>query len=645
MLTPAQAVLGSLLACFAGAGITLLTARWRTLAGWLAFVATAVSSALALYAAGTALAAGGTQPEEFLRIAALGFALKIHVDGLTAIFIGLIASIALPAAFFSIGYMKHYADYGVARYYPYFLLFLAAMYGLVSTTDMMWFFFIFWQMMTLPGYALIRFEHRKPASVRAANKYLVMMQIACVLTMIGAELLAVSSAQAAGASELKYDFDSVSRNLPALLATRPALVVAAFALFLVGFGIKLGMWPFGQIWLPDAHPAAPSPVSAMLSGVMIKTGVYGLMRYFLWLVPTEAQSDYPMSVWGLVIAALGTVTLFTGTAQALKQEQTKRLLAFHSIGQVGYILLGLGTCLALLPTSDWATVSLATLAFYGALFHTVNHGTFKSLLFLNSGSMLWATGTQDLNKLGGLMRFMPVTAVTALMASLSISGVPLFNGFASKWSLLVAAVQSGGIARPEEVWILKCLPAFALVAILTSALTLASFIKFFGSSFLSRTSQLVADRAAHGTLEVGWMMRLPQLFLAAICVGVGVMPAVAFRLLDLALHASQQGLGAMLAKTTPVTGGAAAGITGWQGGSVFAPLIFAAVLGLMFLLALGLARLTQAKRRRTAPWLCGYAREVESTRYVAHNFYADIKRWFGRLEAGRRRHGRTNQTQ
>jgi NADH:ubiquinone oxidoreductase subunit 5 (subunit L)/multisubunit Na+/H+ antiporter MnhA subunit len=243
------------------------------------------------------------------------------------------------------------------------------------------------------------------------------------------------------------------------------------------------------------------------------------------------------------------------------------------------------------------------------------------------------------------MRFMPVTAVTALMASLSISGVPLFNGFASKWSLLVAAVQSGGIARPEEVWILKCLPAFALVAILTSALTLASFIKFFGSSFLSRTSQLVADRAAHGTLEVGWMMRLPQLFLAAICVGVGVMPAVAFRLLDLALHASQQGLGAMLAKTTPVTGGAAAGITGWQGGSVFAPLIFAAVLGLMFLLALGLARLTQAQRRRTAPWLCGYAREVESTRYVAHNFYTEIKRWFGRLEAGRRRHGRTHQAQ
>jgi hydrogenase-4 component B len=631
-LTPAQAVLGSLLACFAGAAVTLLTSRSRTVTGWLAFLATAVSSALALYAAGTALVAGGAQPQEFLRVPALGFALKIHVDGLTAIFIGLIASIALPAAFYSIDYMKHYRDYGVARYYPYFLLFLAAMYGLVSTTDMMWFFFIFWQMMTLPGYALIRFEHRKPENIRAANKYLLMMQIACALTMIGAEILVWNSAAVSGEA-LRYDFEVVSRNLPVLLQTKPALVATAFALFLIGFGIKLGMWPFGQIWLPDAHPAAPSPVSAMLSGVMIKTGVYGIMRYFLWLVPTEAQSDYPMAAWGMVIAALGTVTLFTGTMQALKQEQTKRLLAFHSIGQVGYILLGIGACLAILPSSDWTLVSLATVGFYGALFHTVNHGTFKSLLFLNSGSILWATDTQDLNKLGGLVRFMPVTAVTALIASFSISGVPLFNGFASKWSIFVAAVQGGGVAR--------FLPVCAVVAVLTSALTLASFIKFFGTSFLSRTSMLVAEKARQGPLEVGWMMRLPQLLLAALCVVVGVMPAVAFKLMDLALNASQQGLGAMLARTTPVTGSVAGGIAGWQGGSVFAPVLLAVVLGLMFLLALGLARLTHVQRRHAAPWLCGYAREADHHRYGAHNFYAEIKRYFRWLGGMPRAHGKS----
>jgi formate hydrogenlyase subunit 3/multisubunit Na+/H+ antiporter MnhD subunit len=619
MLTPAQAVLGSLLACLAGAVITLLVARSRAAAGWLAFLATTVSSALALYAAGMALISGGTQPQEFLRVPALGFALKIHVDGLTAIFIGLIASIALPAAFYSIEYMRHYRDYGVGRYYPYWLLFLAAMYGLVSTTDMMWFFFIFWQMMTLPGYALIRFEHRKPQNIRAANKYVLMMQIACALTMIGAELL-VRNSVPAGAEGLRYDFEVVSRNLPALLQARPGLVATAFALFLVGFGIKLGMWPFGQVWLPDAHPAAPSPVSAMLSGVMIKTGVYGILRYFLWLVPTHAQNHYPMAAWGAVIALLGTVTLFTGTMQALKQEQTKRLLAFHSIGQVGYILLGIGACLAILPSADPALAALATVGFYGALFHTVNHGTFKSLLFLNAGSILWATDTQDLNKLGGLMRFMPLTAVTALIASFSISGVPLFNGFVSKWTIFIAAIQGGAAA--------KFLPVCALVAILTSALTLASFIKFFGTSFLSRTSALVAEKARQGPLEVGWLMRLPQLLLAATCIVVGLMPALAFKLTDLALQASRQGLGATLAGATPVTGGLGAGIAGWQGGSVFAPVVLAGVLGLMFLVATALARGAQAPRRAAAPWLCGYVREADQHRYVAHSFYAEIKRWF-----------------
>ena len=179
-----------------------------------------------------------------------------------------------------------------------------------------------------------------------------MMQIACAATMIGAELLAVGGKAASGRASLKYDFDTVSANLPLLLSTRPGLTALAFGLFLVGFGIKMGMWPFGQFWLPDAHPAAPSPVSAMLSGVMIKTGVYGLMRYFLWLVPAGAQADYPLARWGMLVAVLGTITLFTGTMQALKQEQSKRLFAFHSIGQIGYILLGMGTCMALLPANS-----------------------------------------------------------------------------------------------------------------------------------------------------------------------------------------------------------------------------------------------------------------------------------------------------
>jgi hydrogenase-4 component B len=621
MLTPEQAVLASILTCMAGAVLTLLVARNKLLAGWLAFAVTAGTAVLILAAVWKVLTAGPSpHPAAFWAMPKFGFALRIYVDGLTAVFLLLAVLIAVPASFYSILYMRHYRDYGVARYYPYFLLFLAAMYGLLSTTDMMWFFFIFWQLMTLPGYALIRYEHRKPENIRAANKYLIMMQIACAATMIGAELLATSGKAISGSANLKYDFDTVSANLPLLLSTRPGITALAFGLFLIGFGIKMGMWPFGQVWLPDAHSAAPSPVSAMLSGVMIKTGVYGLMRYFLWLVPVSVQANYPLERWGMLVAILGTITLFTGTMQALKQEQSKRLLAFHSIGQVGYILLGTGTCMALLAVNTPATAALATIAFLGALFHVLNHGLFKGLLFLNAGSMLHATGTQDLNQMGGMMKFMPLTGMTALIASFSISGVPLFNGFVSKWSIYVAAIQGSGSAH----YLVVC----AVIAILTSALTLASFIKFFGVSFLSRTSALVGERAANTRLEVPWMMQLPQLVLAFLCVLLGVVPAIGFRLIQQALESSRGGPGATLANVSPMRSAPLAGLSELNSAAGFAPAALAVVLALTFLLVYGISKLGGSTRRAAVPWLCGYAREAECNRYVAHNFYGEIKRYF-----------------
>jgi formate hydrogenlyase subunit 3/multisubunit Na+/H+ antiporter MnhD subunit len=628
MITPETAVLGAILLCLSGAGLTLLLARRRTLAGWVAFAITATTAGL-VYAAITQVLAHGAGPSAtYFSIPQHGFALRLYVDGLSAIFLGLAATIAVPTALYSIAYLRHYPDYSVARYYPNFLVFLAAMYGLVSTTDMVWFFFIFWQMMTLPGYALIRFEHKRRENVRAANKYLVMMQIACLVTMLGAELLVRTGlTTSSGDALMPGDFDAVSHHMPALLLQKPGTVTLAFTLFLLGFGIKMGMWPFGAVWLPDAHPAAPSPVSAMLSGVMIKTGVYGLIRYFLWLVPAEAKSLYPMAAWGAWIAGLGTLTLFVGTMQALKQEQSKRLLAFHSIGQIGYILLGVGACLALLGAGRRPFAALSGIALFGALFHTLNHGLFKALLFLNAGSMLYATGTQDLNRLGGLAKYMPLTAVTALIASFSISGVPLFNGFASKWSLYVATIQGSAAA--------KYLAVCALIAITTSALTLASFTKFFGVSFLSRSSQSVRESlAARGRLEVGFLMQLPQLMLAAGCVALGLFPGWATDFVRLALNRSEQGLGVVLADAFPATRSLAGGVAGLQGqgDAVLAPLALLGLLGGMFLMAVALARLGGAPRRVSAPWLCGYAKDTEPCRYTAHQFYGEIKRpfrWLG----------------
>ena len=227
MMTPEQAVVASILICLAGSVLTLLVARSKTLAGWLAFLITATTAVLIFSAVGRVLATGPSpHSATFWAIPNIGIALRIHVDGLTAVFLMLAALIATPAALYSIAYMKHYEEYGVARYYPYFLLFLAAMYGLLSTTDMMWFFCIFWQMMTLPGYALIRFEHRKPENIRAANKYLIMMQIACAATMVGAWFLATTGASATGSGTLKYDFDTVSANLPAMLKVLPGCDLA-----------------------------------------------------------------------------------------------------------------------------------------------------------------------------------------------------------------------------------------------------------------------------------------------------------------------------------------------------------------------------------------------------------------------------------
>ena len=631
MISPEQAVVYSILISICGAVLTLLVSQNKSVAGWLAFLTTAATAVLIFTAVAGVLTAGPSpHPATFWTMPGTGFELRFYVDGLTAIFLALIAFIALPAAFYSISYMRHYEDYNVARYYPNFLLFVGAMYGLVSTTDMMWFFFIFWQMMTLPSYVLIRFEHKIPANVRAANKYLIMMQIACVAAMIGAALISGSAGVGAG---LKYDFDTVSANLPALLSATPGVAALAFALFLVGFGIKSGMWPFGQIWLPDAHPAAPSPVSSMLSGVMIKTGVYGIIRYFLWLVPLNALPDFPLARWGMVVALLGTITLFTGTMQALKQEQTKRLLAFHSIGQVGYILLGIGVCMALLPSSaDPRLATLAVIGICGALFHVFNHGLFKGLLFLNAGSMLYATGTQDLNKLGGLMKYMPLTAVTALVASFSISGVPLFNGFASKWSIYVAAVQGSGSA--------KYLAVCAVIAILTSALTLASFIKFFGVSFLSRSSKLVSEQAAKhgGALEVGWIMQLPQVFLAVACVILGIVPAIAIYLIQHALGASRQGFGIALADAAPMMSGPWIGLDALNGTALFAPVALIVVLALVFLVTYVISKMGGSARRAATPWLCGYVLDADCYRYSAHNFYGEIKRYFKWMGGDHKKH-------
>jgi formate hydrogenlyase subunit 3/multisubunit Na+/H+ antiporter MnhD subunit len=554
--------------------------------------------------------------------------LRIYVDGLSAVFLLLIAVVSTLSALYSIQYMEHYPDYGLYRYYPYFLLFIAGMYGIVIVTDMMAGFFLLWQLMTLSSYALVRFEYKNRENVRAAVRYLIAMEVACGFILLGAGILAQGPLTLPHETLMRYDFDAISHGLPDLLRAGGGVAAAGILCFLVGFGIKAGMWPFGQLWLPAAHPAAPSPVSALLSGVMIKTGIYGLMRSFLWLVPAEALDAYPSEVWGLVLAGLGTATLFIGTTQALGQDQTKRLLAFSSIGQVGYILLPLGACLALIKTggADDGVLLLATVGFSASLFHTLNHGVFKSLLFLNAGSLLYATETQDLNQMGGIIKYMPATAVTTLVAAFSIAGVPLFNGFASKWSIFVTTILGSRFA--------PYLAVCAVLAMLTSVLTLALFLKFFGTSFLSRVSRRVGERAHTGTLaDVGWSMMAPQIVLAALCLILGLAPQLGYQIIHRALVGSQQGLGVVLAKLPPLEAAGLTGVTGPAGLAVLSPLVVAAVFGGLLLVAAGISLLGGAVRRTAEPWLCGYVAETDQMRYGARNLYREVARylpWVGR---------------
>jgi len=292
----------------------------------------------------------------------------------------------------------------------------------------------------------------------------------------------------------------------------PLITSVAFVFLFLGFGIKAGIIPFHK-WLPYAHPASPSNISALMSGVMIKVAVYGLIR-FLLLLPMQTW-------WGILILAAGTVSAVLGVIYALKEHDIKRLLAYHSIENIGIILIGVGLyvvfSLAGLPV-------IAFLALAGALFHTLNHAIFKSLLFMTSGSIVNATGTRNIEEMGGLIKRMPKTALLFLIGAVSISALPPFNGFVSELMIFQAFFQSTALANPFlEVILISSLAVFAL----TSALAAACFVKAFGITFLA----LPRSKEAKEAKESPKLMILGPAILAMLCVALGVLSLQLFSVL------------------------------------------------------------------------------------------------------------------
>jgi len=398
------------------------------------------------------------------------FGIAMVLDGLTSFMLVTVNLVAFCISIFSINYMRKYTSKW--KFYSLFLLMLAGMNGVIVTGDI-FNLFVFLEIASVASYALVAFGTEKH-ELEAAFKYAIMSTVGSLFILLGIVLL--------------YSYTSTLNmaDMANVLAQKGAgnitLMVSVF--FLMGFGLKAALVPF-HAWLPDAHPSAPAPISAMLSGVLIKSlGIYALCRIFYNVIGITPEVSS-------ILLFLGALSMVIGVFLAIGQWDFKRLLAYHSISQIGYVVLGIG---------------LGTpLGILGGLFHLFNHSVFKSLLFLDSGAVEYSTGTRDLKKMGGLAQKMPVTGTTSFIASMSIAGVPPFNGFWSKLIIIIAAVQAHRYG-------------YAFWAVIASILTLASFMKVMKYAFFDRLKDSLSQ-----VKEVPISMKLSMCALALVCILGGIL--------------------------------------------------------------------------------------------------------------------------
>ena len=375
---------------------------------------------------------------------------------------------------------------------------------LIFCADNAVFLLIAWELMALFAFVLVVFEHEHPETRRAGVLYFVMSHIGVGCLILGFLLLF----QVTGSFRFE-DLHNIGAKLSLSQRT------AAFFLFFVGFGIKAGVIPL-HIWLPAAHPVAPSNISAFMSGVLIKTGIYGMVRVFFdFLTP-------PPVFWGLLILAAGSMSALLGVLYALVEHDLKRLLAFHSIENIGIILMGLGASLLFISFHQPA---LAALALVAGLYHTLNHACFKGLLFLGAGAVLHATGTRNMEELGGLIRRLPWTAFFFLLGAVAISGLPPLNGFVSEWLTYQALLQGFGAT---QIAVRLIFPIGGALLALTGALAAACFVKAVGITFLALPRSPHAEKAH----EAPRSMLFGMAILGFACVVLGVLPMLFLPLLD-----------------------------------------------------------------------------------------------------------------
>ncbi len=528
-------------------------------------------------------------------------AFAVRLDPLASFFVLTISLAGLAASIYAMGYLKEFhGRVSVAALTALTNTFLLSM-TLVVIADNGFFFLIAWELMSLASYFLVVTEHQK-ADVRYAGFfYLVMTHVGTAFVILTYLILF----QSAGS----FSFDAFRHPEQALPDGMRTLV---FLAALIGFGTKAGIVPL-HVWLPYAHPAAPSHISALMSGVMIKTAIYALIRiYFDFL-----GGQFPWW-WGFLVLLVGTLSAILGVMYALMEHDLKRLLAFHSVENIGIILLGIGAGMIF---QTYGLKDFAALGLLAGLYHTINHAMFKALLFLGAGSLVYATHTRNMEEYGGLLRRMPWTGLFFLIGAVSISALPPTNGFVSEWLVFQTLFLS---FQFPDLFLKLMLPIAAAILALTGVLALACFAKAFGISFLA------LPRSAHArhAEEVPTSMRIGMAIPALLCVGLGLAPMIVVPLLDRI--------------TAPLTGVSITdkvlALDGWavapgnvQFSSISPPmltamLILGGLLGLLLAFLFGGRLMTRSYKT----WGCGINLSPRME-YTATGFVQPIKRIFSTI--------------
>lgn len=567
----------------------LAPSRWNPRALSLLLVTLACVAILAL---GIVALVGG-QAISASAGSVLGFAV-VHVryDGLSGLFLVALGIVGGASTVYGLGYEPQAGPPDRTRAaYPVFIASLALVFGADDAVA----FLLAWELMALSSALLVVGAQPSPDTARTGYVYLTLTHLATAALVVGFGLLAA----AAGSTDVGT-FGAAAASMS------PEARSIVFVLLLIGFGTKAGAIPL-HVWLPRAHPVAPSHVSALMSGVMIKTGIYGLVRFGLEILGPGPEW------WGLVVLAIGVVSAVLGILYALMEHDLKRLLAFSSIENIGLILMGVGVAM-IAAAAD--VPLLATVGLAAALFHAVNHALFKSALFLAAGSIESGAGSRDLNRLGGLARAMPATALALGVGAVAIGGLPPLNGFASEWLTFQALIGAGGEVGLSQVARSAGLLAVAGLA-LAVALALAAFVKATGMSLLA----LPRSPGAAAAREQGRSMRGAMLVLVVACVVAGVAAAP---LADGITRLSGSMLG--LAPAAP-TVSPAASLPGL--GGVYAPAPLAVLLA--GLLAVTWRVTARSRRTRRVPtWTTGVAPEAKFE-YTATSFAKLIRLYFGPL--------------